>query len=501
MDTKPELPIPNGFDSKSNQSELRRHRVLICDDDPLYHLGIRSLLTDAGYASVSAYATEDLIGVLKRETVQLVLLDIQFNDSNEGLPWITRLREFDPELAVIVVSGRSDYRTVRDALMRGATDYITKDGDPDEILRVIHRSFERLCLLKRQSQHDFENRIQQRQHLLIGGSLELQKLRRTIEKVSRGSGNVTIFGETGTGKELVARNLRQQRPDGSYCPFISVDSSTIQSSMAESLLFGHEKGAFTGALRTTKGIFEEANGGIVYFDEIANMPLEIQAKLLRVLQEKEICRLGSSRVVHLDFRVVCATNQDLKELSAQGKFKPDLYQRLNVIPITVPPLRDRPDDILPLIHHFSSKQNRMPPPKFSAMAVSALLRYSWPGNVRELSNLMIYLATLIEHSPIELEDLPALFHLESQEAPPKAEITQNFDAEPSNLPVPSFYEQISQFEKSTLAREYRHYQGNIRRMATELRMDRSHLHTKLRTFGIHPSSRAHNTKSVTQELN
>src|SRR6185295_4562387 len=164
-------------------------------------------------------------------------------------------------------------------------------------------------------------------------------LRKTIDKLAASNANVLITGETGTGKEVVARQLRRKLSDGSLAPFVSVDSATIQSSTAESLLFGHEKGAFTGAEKMTKGIFEEANGGVVYFDEIGNMPLDIQAKLLRVLQEKEISRLGSSKSIQLDFRVVCATNRDLDEMARAGQFKPDLLQRLNVLPVQLTPLR------------------------------------------------------------------------------------------------------------------------------------------------------------------
>jgi two-component system, NtrC family, nitrogen regulation response regulator NtrX len=254
---------------------------------------------------------------------------------------------------------------------------------------------------------------------------------------------------------------------------VAVDSSTIQSSTAESLLFGHEKGAFTGADRSTKGIFEEAHGGIVYFDEIANMSLDIQAKLLRVIQEKEFVRLGSSRTIQSDFRVVCATNRNLEEMCKQGLFKDDLWQRLNVLPIELIPLRGRAEDIPLLVGHFLKKQPRQL--RFANEVIDVLRAYAWPGNIRELVNLVAYVATMTDGDVVELSDLPPKFR----------DIRVSGSAAPAS--GAGFYEKVSSFERELLTTEYAKAEKNITQLALRLGMDRSHLYSKLKEYGIHPA--------------
>jgi DNA-binding NtrC family response regulator len=346
----------------------------------------------------------------------------------------------------------------------GATDYVPKDASPDELSHSIARVLERRRLLLRNAQQDFELASNERKHVLVGESQAIAQLRKMLPKLAGSPANVLITGETGTGKEVVARQLRGRLPDGSLSPFVSVDSATIQSTMAESMLFGHEKGAFTGAEKTTKGIFEEANGGIVYFDEIGNMPLEIQSKLLRVLQEKEISRLGSSKPIQLEFRVICATNCDLEQMARQGQFKPDLLQRLNVLPVQLTPLRERPEDIPALIERFQQADRRL---TFTPAALNALKAYAWPGNARELGNLVAYLAAMIEDDEVDFADLPPKF----RDA-----------ARPSES---SYYEKVASFEKKLLAEEYARREGNVSKLALDLGMDRSHLYSRLKEFGIH----------------
>ena len=259
---------------------------------------------------------------------------------NEGLLFIPKILAIDPDISIVMCSLKTDFETVREAMRLGASDFLAKNASREELIYTLSQTIERRTLLQRHSQQTFESLTLQRRHVIIGSGPGVSSLRSKIEKVRNASSNVIITGETGTGKELVARQLRKTLADGSLTPFLAIDSSTIQSSTAESILFGHERGAFTGAEKMTKGLFEEANGGIVYFDEISNMPLNIQSKLLRVIQEKEITRLGSSKVITLDFRVVCATNKDLEHLVKLGEFKDDLLQRLNVIPVQIPTLRE-----------------------------------------------------------------------------------------------------------------------------------------------------------------
>lgn len=453
--------------------------VVICDDDATFHLAVKHTLKGR-YDCRSAYHGDEAMALVRNHPVAVLLLDIQMRTHDEGLRYLPRLREADPDLAIVMSSAMTDFPTVREAMRLGAIDYVPKDFDPDDLGLTIARVLERRQLLLRQERQNFEVSSAQRRHVMIGETPAMLALRRTVEKFRASGANVLITGETGTGKEVVARQLRGTLPDGSLAPFVAVDSATIQSSTAESLLFGHERGAFTGAERTTKGIFEEAHGGIVYFDEIGNMPLDIQAKLLRVLQEKEITRLGSSRVIELEFRVVCATNRDLEAMVRAGQFKDDLLQRLNVLPVALPPLRERATDIPALAIHFAAQERGVGAPRFTPEALAALQAYEWPGNIRELGNTVAYLLTMAETDEVDLADLPPRIRDRAARAvpagvPPRADGT--------------FYAQVGEFERGILARAYAEHECNVSRVALALGMDRSHLHNKLKEHGIHQPRR------------
>lgn len=455
-------------------------QILICDDDAAIHSVVKQTLKKS-FAFRSAYNSEEARAILKNHSVDIVMLDVEMRNKDEGLKAIPVLLAIDSGISIVMASGRTDFDTVREAMRLGAIDYISKDFSPEELILVISRVVERRKLLKRNEQQKFELNQNQRQNVLIGKSKSIESLRKQIDRVKQSLANVIITGETGTGKEVVARLLRQELPDGTQAPFIAVDSATIQSTTAESQLFGHEKGAFTGAEKTTKGIFEEANGGIVYFDEIANMPLDIQSKLLRVIQEKEIVRLGSSRPISSDFRVICATNRKLDEMVKLGQFKEDLYQRLEVLPIHIPPLRERAEDIPLLVEHFIKKQPRVNL-HFTQDALSFLQSYPWPGNIRELGNLIAYVATMAETDEVDIADLP-----------PKMRDFQrtagNSGSKLTGGDRASFYERVGAYEKEILDAEYTECAGNISKMALQLGMDRSHLYTKLKEFNIHTSKR------------
>lgn len=458
---------------------MSKTQILICDDDSLFHLGLKQTLRDL-FQVKSAYHGDEALAILRNHPVDLLLLDIQMRSVDEGLAYISRFLEVDPELSIVITSSRKDFRSVREAMRLGACDYISKDMELEELVYILNQVLERRNAYQQHLQQKNEVTRTQKQHLFVGESPVIQKLRRTIEKVKKSQANVLITGETGTGKELVARQLRNSRDDGSFVPFIAVDSSTIQGSTAESLLFGHEKGAFTGADRATKGVFEEAHQGIVYLDEIANMPLDIQAKLLRVIQEKEIARLGSTKVIPLEFRMICATNQDLEELSRLGKFKYDLFQRLNAIPIHVPPLRERTEDIPILLQYLTQKRSSSV--KFTDASIDVLMKYSWPGNIRELNNVIDYVITLADGPCIEPQDLPVHVFKEMRTgtgSPPNRALGTS----------QKFYEKVSQFEKGILVEAYQKYSSNLSQLSVILGMDRSHLYKKLREYEIHPVSK------------
>ncbi|MCM2322814.1 MAG: sigma-54 dependent transcriptional regulator [Oligoflexia bacterium] len=454
--------------------------VLICDDDSLFHMAVKTSLKGRCECR-SAYNTDEALAILRNQSAEIILLDVKMRTEDEGLKAIPRLKAANGEIAIIMSSGLKDYQTVREAMRLGATDYVAKDADPEELALTIGRVLERNSLLKTAAQQNFEATTHQRQHLLVGTSPKIQTLRKMIERVRLSNANVVIFGETGTGKEVVARQLRRTGADGTLLPFVAMDSSTIQSSTAESILFGHEKGAFTGAERPAKGIFEEASGGIVYFDEIANMPLEIQSKLLRVIQEKEVVRLGSSRPIPLEFRVICATNKDLEAMCRAGTFKDDLLQRLNVLPLELPPLRDRQEDVPLLAEHFLRRQGATAEKvKFTDDAIAVLQRYAWPGNVRELCNVVAYVTTMTEGPEIDVADLPPRIR---EHRPAPGALTAESGASSSDN-SDGFYEVVAEFEKQLLVRELTRFEGNVSRLALALKMDRSHLYTKLRQYGI-----------------
>jgi len=449
--------------------------VLICDDDSLFHMTSKDLFKGKARCR-SAYHSDEAIAILRNHPVDIILLDVQMRTGNEGVEAIPKFKELNPDVSIIMLSGLTDFPVVREAMRLGATDYVPKGANPEELLLAFERVKEKRELGKKSTVANAEVTREQRRHVMVGNHPSIQALRRTLERIRQHTANVVITGETGTGKEIVARQLRGVTPDGTLAPFVAVDSSTIQSSTAESQLFGHERGAFTGADQPRRGLFEEADGGIIYFDEISNMPMDIQAKLLRVIQEKEFLRLGSSRLTRSDFRVICATNQNLEDLVKSGRFKPDLLQRLNVIPIEVLPLRDRKEDIPLLADHFLRQQPGHGL-HFSESALAALTAYSWPGNVRELSNLVAYLNAMTEGAEIEITDLPLKFQDCSRRSPAVGKTgTANGG---------SYYQRVAVHEKEILAAEYARLEGNVSKMATELEMDRSYLHAKLKEFGIH----------------
>lgn len=450
----------------------RLPKVLIVDDDSLFHLATKAALK--GLFDVrSAYNGDEALAILKNQQIEILLLDIQMRTADEGLRLIPQIKELESELPIVMTSGLTDFSSVREAMRLGASDYVGKNLEQAELIHAIQRQLENKKLKTANQQKDFQVRAEHRSHQLVGNCESIQKLRKMIDKARASAFNVVITGETGTGKEVVARLLRKTMSDGSLEPFVAVDSSTIQSTTAESQLFGHEKGAFTGAEKTTKGIFEEAAGGIVYFDEVANMPLHIQSKLLRVLQEKEVTRLGSTKPIALDFRVVCATNRNLEEMVAKGEFKDDLLQRISVIPLSIAPLRERSEDIPALLAHFSEKHGASHL-HWTPEAIDCVRAYRWPGNIRELGNLVAFVITMCDSPEIEVSDLPPKFR--------ESLIQKRETAGPSDQ---SLYDQVAVFEKQVLGRELEATQGNISKMALKLGMDRSHLYTKLKEHGLY----------------
>lgn len=454
-------------------------KVLVCDDDKTLHLAIKTVLSQE-YDIKSAYNGDEAVAILKNQRMDIVLLDMEMRHDREGIETIPKLLDIQNDVEIIFFSGKLDFQFVRDAMKLGASDYIPKDSGPEELKHVFEKTLKTKQLKNKNIQTQYEVKREHQTHVFIGESPAVIKIKKQIERARVSPAPLVIFGETGTGKEVVARLLRKTNPDGTLEPFVSVDSSTIQSSVAESILFGYEKGAFTGAEKATRGLFEEADGGTIYFDELANMPLEIQNKLLRVIQEKEVLRIGATKPIELNFRVIAATNQDLEALVKQGKFKEDLYQRLNVLQITLPPLRERTEDIPLLLEHFAEVyQNDSAKLHFLPETIERLKKFPFTGNIRELANLVLYLYTMCEETEVSPIDLPPKF----QSAISTAEKSSTTSSD--GIHSKNFYAAVEAFEKSYLEKEYARLDGNVSKIALELGMDRSYLHNKLKNYGIH----------------
>src|SRR5712691_1992680 len=356
----------------SDASHGVRPVILVVDDDSGVRESFRLILEDR-YDLLEAVDGKQALDRLRTSPVDLVLLDIRLPEM-DGIEVLERMKSVDDGVEVILVTAVKTVRTAVDAMKLGAFDYLTKPFDEDELLTIIRRALEVAFLRSELArQHDFDE--------LVGQHPEMQKLYRLISQVARTTTTVVITGESGTGKELIARAIHRQGPRRDK-PFVAVNPAALSDTLIESELFGHEKGAFTGAYQRKLGRFELAQGGTLFLDEISSLKPELQAKLLRVLQEREIERVGGTRSIRIDARIIVATNTDLKQAVAQGTFREDLYYRLNVMPITVPPLRERREDIPLLVPHFIRRYNQAFNKRVEGLApeaLSVLGEYSWPG--------------------------------------------------------------------------------------------------------------------------
>ncbi|MFZ2948959.1 MAG: sigma-54 dependent transcriptional regulator [Desulfuromonadaceae bacterium] len=383
-------------------------KILVIDDDDSGREALTMLLRSAGYDVTSAATGMSALDLIGREQYQVIVSDLFLPDKS-GLDILQNVHKVSPETDFIVVTGHASAQTAVRAIKEGAFDYITKPIDFDELKIVVAKALEKQKLLsenmylRRQLQGRFEfNNI-------IGSSPAMNLVFERMSRIVKTDSAVLVSGESGTGKELVARALHYNgtRRDR---PFIAVNCSAIPETLLESELFGHVRGAFTGAIKDKPGKFEAANHGTIFLDEIGTLPLHLQAKLLRVLQEHEVERVGSNKTVKLHVRVISATNSDLENMVKRGDFREDLYYRLNVIPLHLPPLRERQQDIMHLTAFFLEKQCRLmgrAPCSISKQALEALEQYSWPGNVRELENLIERMIVLTDASVITVDDVPA----------------------------------------------------------------------------------------------
>ena len=389
---------------------MKSPRILLVDDDADIRETMVTLLTMNDYSVTSVADGQSAIEEVKKEKFNIVITDLMMPKMT-GIDVIKNLKAIDPDLQCIVITGYATVSTAVDAMKAGAYDYLMKPFNGTEVLMLLKRVMELQDLQAENSQ--LKRTLNQRYGYenLIGNSEGIQMVCSLIEKVAETDSTILILGESGTGKELVARTIHYNSPRKNK-PLIPINCGAIPETLLESELFGHEKGAFTGASTTRIGRFELADGGTIFLDEIGDMSPTLQVKLLRVLQQREFERVGGVRTIKVDVRIIAATNIDLEHAVHEGKFREDLYYRLNVIPVVIPPLRERADDIPLLMDHFLSHFNKTKKRDikgFSPAAMDILISYPWPGNIRELENLVERLIILKGNGTICPDDLPEKF--------------------------------------------------------------------------------------------
>lgn len=381
-------------------------RILLVDDEPSILNVLSTLLKAEGYDVTPVLGGDKAQDVLRNEDFDLLISDIRMSPVN-GMQLLALAHEIKPALSVIMLTAYGSVETAIEAMKLGAFDYVTKPFKVDELLITVTRALNYNKTLAENA--DLKAQLGTRYHLenIVAESPSMKNVCEMIKRVAPTDTTVLIYGESGTGKELVAKAIHNcSRRKGKE--FLAVNCAALPEPLLESEMFGHTKGAFTGATANKEGLFEAANGGTIFLDEIGSMPLSIQGKLLRVLQEKEVRRVGSNENIPIDARVLAATNTKLETLMAQGQFREDLYYRLSVIPIEIKPLRDRQEDILPLSYHFLQTETGpdTKPPAFDAEAATILESYAWPGNVRELENALKHAMTFAQDNKITKDNLP-----------------------------------------------------------------------------------------------
>jgi two-component system nitrogen regulation response regulator NtrX len=451
--------------------------ILIVDDEPGVRTALTGVLHDEGYSVEAVSSGEACLERVTRGPVDLIVLDVWL-PGMDGLATLQRLRERQVDAQVVLISGHGNIESAVRAIKMGAFDFVEKPLSLDKTVLVVNNAL-------RQRRLELENRALRakvdRHQAMVGESYSLRQLREQVAMAAPTNGRVLIYGENGTGKELVARTIHalSRRRLG---PFVEVNCAAIPEELIESELFGHVRGAFTGAVADRRGKFEVADGGTIFLDEIGDMSLKTQAKVLRVLQEQTLEPVGAGgKTIKVDVRVLAATNKDLQNTEIRlGRFREDLFFRLNVIPIYVPPLRDRQEDIPLLAEHFMAEFAREYGRRiksFESGALAALQRYPWPGNVRELRNVIERLMIMVPGDAISAMDLGFL---------DPSGLTR-----PSIVEVPvermTLHEARDRFERDLILRTLAEQQGNMSRTAEVLGVERSNLYRKMKAFGIAPS--------------
>ena len=449
----------------------QRPTVLVVDDEKNILISLARMLDLEGFEAIVAGSGRIGLEKVALHPVDAVLLDVRMPDI-DGLECLARLRKERPELPVIMMSGHASLEVAVNAIQNGAHDFIEKPIGADRLLVSLQNAL-RFRLLKSENA-SLKKRVQQKDEL-VGDSPAMARLRDDIGLAAPTRARVLVTGDNGTGKELVARAIHNGSERHNR-PFIKVNCAAIPSELIESELFGHEKGSFTGATQQRKGKFELADGGTLFLDEIGDMRLDVQAKLLRVLQEGEVDRVGGQTPVSVDVRVICATNKDLPEEIREGNFREDLYYRINVIPVRTPALRERPSDLPVLVDHFMrmvSEENGRRPKPIDPEATLALGRHSWPGNVRELKNIVERLVILTRGDTVTAHDVQRVLPDTHGGAP--------VSGYSRDRPL---RDMVADAERGLVLAALEDHGGHITNAANSLGLERSHLYKKMKALGI-----------------
>ncbi|WP_253446435.1 sigma-54-dependent transcriptional regulator [Halomonas sp. Y3] len=441
--------------------------VMIIDDEPHLRITAGQTLELAGYAPAPYSGAEEALAALAPDFPGVVVSDIRM-PGMDGMALLREVRQRDPDLPVILITGHGDISTAVEAMREGAWDFLEKPFAAERLVEVVRRGVEkrRLSLENRALKAELEAQQSALGPRLVGRTPAIQRLAAMVQRISQVDADVLLYGETGAGKDLVARAIHERSQRASH-PFVAINCGAVPESTIESELFGHEKGAFTGAVERRIGKFEHASGGTVFLDEIESMPLSLQVKLLRVLQERSVERLGANVPIPLDIRVIAATKVDLKAAAEAGEFREDLYYRLNVVTLPIPPLRERREDIPLLFQHFAvvaANRSGLEAPPLDAAGISALLAHDWPGNVRELRNLAERYVLLGAAFDYRLEAL-----------------LEGAESEAGELPLP---QQVELFEKSLIDQALARHRGRVTEVAEGLGLPRKTLYDKLKKYGL-----------------
>jgi two-component system nitrogen regulation response regulator NtrX len=462
-------------------------RILVIDDEAAIRDSLRMILEYEHYEFIGAASGPDGVAVIKRDPPDMVLLDIKMPGMN-GLETLAEIRKVEEALPVAMISGHGTITDAMQATRLGALDFIEKPFTSERVLVTVAKGLEVREL--RQENRELKLAMESK-YEIVGQSPALKAVLEAVRRAAPTNATVLLLGESGVGKELVARTIHRNSPRAGQ-RFIQVNCAAIPEELIESELFGHEKGSFTGATEKQIGKFEQADRGTIFLDEVADMSAKTQAKVLRVLQEQEVERLGSARTIKVDVRVIAATNRNLEEMIQRGEFREDLYFRLNVIPIVVPPLRERREDVPLLVQHFArrlSEEHNMRPKRFDARAIEALQRYRWRGNIRELRNTMERVMIMTVGDVVRVEDLAQDVRGDAGTRPAEAEQPAAAPTTGEVPPAPplsggTLREFKDAAERGYLVQKLRENNWNISKTAEVIDTPRSNLYKKLEQYGI-----------------